>query len=88
MTNHSYIRGEKMIGLKGFECQICIDDLKKHKNKINGLKSISSHDDIVEIEAKEGVDEDELVNDIQDHLKHLGHNHKIETAYNSILYLN
>lgn len=88
MINHSYIRGEKMIGLKGFECQICIDDLKKHKNKINGLKSISSHDDIVEIEAKEGVDEDELVNDIQDHLKHLGHNHKIETAYNSILYLN
>ncbi|WP_138159639.1 heavy metal translocating P-type ATPase [Peptoniphilus catoniae] len=76
-----------MIGLKGLDCQICIDDLKKHKDQIKGLKSLNVFDSVLTVEGSGEVDDLTLVNNISDHLKHVGHNHKIAMASNEIIYL-
>ncbi|MDO5040879.1 MAG: heavy metal translocating P-type ATPase [Peptoniphilus sp.] len=66
-----------MLKIRGLDCPICTEDLKEHRKQVGGLKTLSKDFDLLNIEKKDDVDSDELLENIRDHLKHVGHDHDI-----------
>ncbi len=66
-----------MLKIKGLNCPTCIEDLKNHKDQINGLKNLNKDFDLLNIEKNDNTDDEILLENIKEHLKHIEHNHNI-----------
>ncbi|RVU55373.1 heavy metal translocating P-type ATPase [Anaerosphaera multitolerans] len=73
--------------IKGLNCSICKNDLIKHKSQIKGLSKIYSSSDDLVLETSDGLNSSEILKEIIDHLKHIGHNHNIEIYDEYTIYL-
>ena len=63
--------------IKGMDCATCVQDLQAHKSQIPGLLKVRSNgNDEILLETTDEIKAEELLDKINKHLTHVGHNHK------------